>query len=320
MIVQTFFSTNDVHPRDRFDYWHDVACKTVVEHSSRPASRQGFHAEMQWGHLANVGVVLFENSPMEVVHAAQHITHATANEIFVCRQLAGVLALEQNGRDVRLEMGDITLLDPLLPYVGKFSAGSKLLVLKVPRRALEARVGKTREMTVRSIKPLDAENSLLSAFLAMLPPYIGDLSSGTGQIIQEQALDLLAVSLAKTMQGNRPRVSCARSLARSAVHAAIDGRLADPDLDTESIAAAAGISVRYANAVLAQDGTSIMRLIQTKRLARCRKALEDPLQAHRTVSEIAYGWGFSDMTHFARRFKVAHGLLPSDCRRRAKQN
>ena len=42
-----------------------------------------------------------------------------------------------------------------------------------------------------------------------------------------------------------------------------------------------------------------------------RKALEDPLQAHRSVSEIAYGWGFSDMTHFGRRFKQAYGVLPS---------
>jgi AraC-like DNA-binding protein len=33
------------------------------------------------------------------------------------------------------------------------------------------------------------------------------------------------------------------------------------------------------------------------------------------VSEIAYGWGFSDMTHFGRRFKAAYGLLPSEYRR-----
>jgi AraC-like DNA-binding protein len=42
--------------------------------------------------------------------------------------------------------------------------------------------------------------------------------------------------------------------------------------------------------------------------------LEDPLQAHRTLSEIATGWGFSDMTHFGRRFKAAYGVLPSEYR------
>jgi hypothetical protein len=57
-----------------------------------------------------------------------------------------------------------------------------------------------------------------------------------------------------------------------------------------------------------------MRLIQAKRLERCRRALEDPLQAHRTWTEIAGGWGFSNMTHFSRRFKSAYGVLPSKFR------
>ncbi len=103
------------------------------------------------------------------------------------------------------------------------------------------------------------------------------------------------------------------------MRAAIDARLADPNLDAATVAAAAGVSVRYANAVLAQDDTSIMRLIQAKRLARCRKALEDPSQAHRMISEIAYGWGFTDMTHFGRRFKAAYRFSPSDCRRGVRQ-
>jgi AraC-like DNA-binding protein len=78
--------------------------------------------------------------------------------------------------------------------------------------------------------------------------------------------------------------------------------------------------VRYANAVLAEHNTSIMRLIQARRLERCRYAFEDPNQAHRTVSEIAYGWGFSDMTHFGRRFKKAYGILPSEYQILARQS
>jgi len=34
--MEKLFSTKDVHPRDRFAYWHDVACKHIVEHNSRP--------------------------------------------------------------------------------------------------------------------------------------------------------------------------------------------------------------------------------------------------------------------------------------------
>jgi AraC family transcriptional activator of tynA and feaB len=313
--LKTIFSTTDVHARERFDYWHDVACKNIVEHDSNPECRQTFQAELQSEGLADLGLVLFENSPMTVSHTARHMAHASTDELFVCRQIAGVLALEQDNREVVLESGDFTLLDPRVPYAGKFAEGSRLLVLKFPRRLLEARVGKTQIMTARCMKPSEAENSLTSAFLAMLPRHTGRLGQAAEEIAKDQVLDLVAVSLAKGMEGSGPRISSARSLALVRLRAAIESRLTDPALDARTVAAAAGVSVRYANAVLAEESTSIMRLIQARRLARCRKALEDPLQIHRTVSEIAYSWGFLDMTHFGRKFRATYGLLPSEYRR-----
>ena len=310
--MQKLFSTNNVHPRDRFDCWHSIACKTVVNHDSRPECRASFQAELQWATLGGLELVLFENSPMDISK-----NRAKGDELFVCRQMAGEVVLEQSSREVALKAGDVTVLDPLLPYAGRFFSGSKLLVLKIPRRLLEARTGKTRQMIARRIRPIAAESSLASSFLAMLPTHAGNLGAAAEVIVADQALDLIAVSFAKAMESGKPRISSARSLALLNLRAAVEARLADPALDTETVAAAAGVSVRYANAVLAQEGTSITRLIQTRRLARCRQALEDPLQGHRTVSEIAYGWGFSDMTHFGRRFKVAFGSSPRDYRKRS---
>jgi AraC family transcriptional regulator, positive regulator of tynA and feaB len=312
--VQTLFSTNDVHPRDRFDYWHSVFCKTLVDHNSRPESRVNFQAELQWGTLGDLELALFENSPMDISDS-----RATTDQLFVCRQMAGTFAMEQNGREVYLQAGDITLADPLLPYTGRFYAGSKLLVLKTPRRLLEARIGETRQMILRRIRPIAAENSLSSAFLAMLPAHVGGLEGAAEEIVQNQVLDLIGVSFAKAMESGA-RVSSARSLALLNLRAAVEARLADPALDAEAVAVAAGVSIRYANAVLAQEGTSITRLIQERRLARCRRALDDPLQRHRTISEIAYGWGFCDMTNFGRRFKAAFGLSPRDYRNHSRSS
>ena len=89
-------------------------------------------------------------------------------------------------------------------------------------------------------------------------------------------------------------------------------------LDAAGVASAAGVSIRYANAALADEGTSIMRLVQTRRLARCRMAFDDPTQEQRSVSEIAGSWGFSDMTHFGRSFKAAFGCAPTEYRRQAR--
>jgi len=121
------------------------------------------------------------------------------------------------------------------------------------------------------------------------------------------------------MDGSKRNISSVRTASILKLRAVIESLLSNSALDAATVAAAAGISVRYANALLQEDDTSIMRLIQARRLARCRAALEDPLQNRRTVSEIAYGWGFSDMTHFGRIFKAAYGMLPSDYRRTARQ-
>jgi AraC-like DNA-binding protein len=317
--VKTVFLTNHVHARDRFDFWHSVACKNLVEHNSLPECRLTFEAQIETGYLGNVELVLFHNSPMQISHTARHIAHAKSDHLFVCRQIAGVIVIEQDTREIALDTGDVALLDPLLPYEGKLSEDSKTLVLKVPRRELEARIGKTRDLVARSIKPVRAEDSLMSSLSAMLPSLAGKMNSISEEMVGNHALDLIAVSLAKTMEADRPRVSGAKALVLLNVRSAIEARLKDSSLDAQAVADAVGVSVRYANAVLADQDTSIMRLIQARRLARCRYALEDPNQAHRTVSEIAYGWGFSDMTHFGRRFKKAYGILPSEYQILARQ-
>ncbi|HEV7612638.1 MAG TPA: hypothetical protein VGO37_12215 [Steroidobacteraceae bacterium] len=69
--MKKLFSTEDVHPRDRFDYWHSVACNNLVGHSSTPECRQTFAAEIETGMLSDIELVLFENSPMDVARTVK---------------------------------------------------------------------------------------------------------------------------------------------------------------------------------------------------------------------------------------------------------
>lgn len=315
--MEMLFSTADVSPRDRFDYWHSIASKNLVKHDSRPENRATFQAELRTGTLADMGLILFENSAMRVEHTDRHAAHADDEEVFVCRQMAGSLSLEQDGRDVVLDPGDVALLDPRLPYAGQFSAGSRLLVVKVPRRDVRARIGCVRSGVLHPIRPSADEGALVSAFLGMLPTYAAGLSSAAAEVIKANTLDLVALGLASSIDRRHGAGSTAQVLVLMNVRAAIEARLADRRLDASTVAAAAGVSVRYANTVLAREGTSIRRLILARRLERCRKALTEVSQAGRSVSELAYAWGFSDMTHFGRSFRCAYGVTPSEFRRQA---
>jgi AraC-like DNA-binding protein len=312
--MKTIFSTENVHPRERFDSWHHIACRDLVPHDSKPACREMFQAELRSGIVGRTHLILFQNSPMEVSHTPRHIARGAMDDLFICRQFAGKVKLEQYGRQVVLEPGDLTLIDPRVPYTGAFSAGSQLLVLKTPRELVEARIGRCREIAAYRIPPVQ-DAAFLSSFIALLPSKEKELSPEAKEVVNGQVLDLLAIVLSKLTTSGPSRLSAARSLVRMTVGAAIEARLQDPRLDAEAIAAAAGVSVRYANSILAEEDSSIIRLIQSRRLEQCRKALADRSQAHRTVSEIAYGWGFSDMTHFGRKFRAAYGMSPRDYRK-----
>lgn len=256
---------------------------------------------------------------MEVSHTLAHVRNTSPDCVFVCCQLSGHAIIAQNGNEAALAPGTLALVDPLLPYDAKFIGRSKMLCIKAPRRELRARLGRNRELAARLVTPDRVDDDLALSLVSKLPLLAGKMVSVTEEMVGNYALDLIGLSIARTIEGAPVRVSIPKSVTLGRIRAAIEARLPDPDLDAQVVADVVGISVRYANALLAVQDTSLKRFILSRRLARCRHAFDDPNQAHRTVSEVAQGWGFSDMTHFARRFKEAYGVLPSEYKKLAER-
>ena len=227
--MKTIFSTVGVRQQDRFDSWHAAARKYVVDHDARPDCRLTFEAKLCSAALDGLNLVSFESSSMTISHTSRHAAQRAGDELFVCRQLAGTLLLEQDYLEVTLGAGDMVLLDPRLPYSGRFSSGSSLLVVKVPRRRLEARIGPAGNSIARCIRPEHGENGLLSDFLALLPSHAERLDL-TAAMVAEQALDLLAVALAKASGLPGPRLSSGRLMVLIRLRSAIEANLTNPAL------------------------------------------------------------------------------------------
>jgi len=314
--MRTIFSTKALHPRERFDYWHSVACTTFVAHDSVPACRQSFHAELRAGMLADIGVVQFQNASMTVTRSDRHMPMGRADELFVCRQIAGTLALEMQDRSCVIEPGDFALLDPQLPYSGVFTSASELLVLKIPRPALEDRLGSLRPFVGIALNPARAENAFTSSILGMLPDYTDGLDSVAG-LVREQVLDLLAVSLQRSGLGDGASRATPRALLLTKIRALIDAHVGDANLHPVSVAEAARVSLQYADALLAEQGMSVRKLILEHRLMKCRRALQDAAPPQRTPREIAASCGFRDWARFKRTFSAAYGVSPEEFRRRS---
>jgi AraC-like DNA-binding protein len=66
----------------------------------------------------------------------------------------------------------------------------------------------------------------------------------------------------------------------------------------------------------AEEGTTITGYIWQKRLERCREELEFGPKPGKTLTDIAFSWGFSSSSHFTHLFKKRYGIPPSAFQRR----
>jgi AraC-like DNA-binding protein len=50
------------------------------------------------------------------------------------------------------------------------------------------------------------------------------------------------------------------------------------------------------------------------RLEGCSVALRDPHQRHQNISEVAYRWGFNDLSYFSKAFRAQFDMTPGEWR------
>ena len=312
--MKIVFSTGEVHPRDRLSCWREEASQAYVAHKIRSDAERCFWGTIRAGSLDVLGLALFESGECTVERTERCVRLNADDDLLICLQRARNKTLHQDGRDAVLAVNDMVLVDPRRPFSFSVEAGHSALAIKVPRKELQERIGDVTGLTARTICGQQPAAALTSGVLALLPKYTEALNGQAAEKIARQALDLIALSLAGNADIKNVTLSARKEIALLRLKAAIEGALCDHTIKPIDAATRAGISVRYANSLLAEEHTSLERYIVLRRLQRCYDALVDPAQLRRTVSDIAYSYGFSNMSHFTRRFKEQFGCLPRDCR------
>ena len=307
------YSTKDVHPRDSMAYWLEVVAAGFVKLAVKTGG--AFTGKLTAGSIGSLVASTYDCDAHGVSRGGREISRADNDDYFICLQQTGRSIHIQGDREALNEEGTFFLLDPRRPFWGQMQTPGRIVTIRVPRQKLEARTGPTAPLISRVLDPQNAVASLAFGFLSMLPERVDTLDEAAAPKIVEQALDLVALAFSAETQSNGVTLSSPRAAALTILKAAIESRLHDPNLKPVTAAAAAGISVRYANALLAQEDTGLEAYIIARRLERCRRTLEDPAQARRTISDIAFSWGFSDLSHFGRRFKAQYGRSPGEYRK-----
>jgi AraC-like DNA-binding protein len=90
----------------------------------------------------------------------------------------------------------------------------------------------------------------------------------------------------------------------------------DPELSTEKVATACGISMRYLHYLLKSKGISFYDYLWSTRLNSAFDQLNDSSLTNRTIAEIAYSVGFKSSPHFSRAFRNEYSCSPKEMRQR----
>lgn len=102
---------------------------------------------------------------------------------------------------------------------------------------------------------------------------------------------------------------------RDVIGTIIQEYLSDMELCPQMIADKLGISRSYLFSLARKCDFSIERTIVEQRLDRCAETLKDRRWDGRNISEIAYRWGFKDLSHFSRSFSSRFGVSPRGYRK-----
>jgi AraC-like DNA-binding protein len=73
---------------------------------------------------------------------------------------------------------------------------------------------------------------------------------------------------------------------------------------------------RYLHHLFSTESETVARYILRRRLEECSRALALSAQGSRTVTAIAFDYGFNSPTHFGRVFRARYGITPREYRQR----
>jgi AraC-like DNA-binding protein len=305
------WSTEDAAPSRRVAYWRETVGEAMLEMEIAAAEPGDFRARLCQAALGPLGLNFVETSAHEVRRTRQTIARSSRPLLFLFHLRTGAFELEQEGRGCRLEAGDCVLFDARTPYRFRGSPGLACLAVTLDPGWLARWLPAPGATTVVPLSRRSPWGAALTASLAALEPGTIPGLPLPGPVLAEQLAVLLA--LAAEPAAHRPALPSDSLLGR--LRATLRERLHEADLDPAGLATAHGISQRYVHKLFAAAGTSFGRELAELRLERAKLLLDDPRFARLPVGELAWRCGFTDASHFARRFRRRFGAAPSAYRR-----
>lgn len=303
------WSTDEVASQ-AFSYWVDTVCDRFLELDIDSPVREHFRARLDQTELGAATANWLSADVQQVRRTTARI--ARAQRGFLLMQLrAGRVQIRQAGRTTPLYPGECVLLDGAQPYEVECPEATRSCVLQLPEQWLRRWVRSPERLTPARFTARGWSAALCAAVASLDIESCDDLALPRGEVADHIA------ALLKLALGPEPQDAAGGQHLRERLMRTVRNGLSDPTLSPATVAAEHRISVRSLHYAFAAAGTSFVEQLMRARLTRARELLADPRLRDLPVIEIAARCGFTDPSHFARRFRRRFGVAPQTFRRAA---
>lgn len=316
------YETHNLPPRAKLAYWNDVFSDFLMPLETRAPSPDHFDAEVSLIGLGKCRMGNIVSPPSHVERSARHVARSRQPRYFLHVPIQGRVMVRQDGRECLVEVGDMVVVDSTAPYTLDHCDPCEMLVLSMEAGELKKRIPAPAEML--GVKLAGDRGLTATASVTMRSLWdqakAGLVPDEAAECICGNLLDLFATSCVTAGLGVGLIADSAVTVGRRMhIRRYIEVNLRDPELSARSIAAAFGISARYLHIIFSGEGETVSNYVLRRRLEETAKQLIDPAWRRRTITELAFGWGFNNATHFARVFKEKVGCSPREYRVRTAQ-
>lgn len=316
-LARRVMSTDEVPAAQRLAYWLDVVCKVYCGLDCEPPRDREIFGRVEFSGIGELTFTSVESNGRGIVRTPERIRAGNEDHFLVLLPRRGAAVLRQSAREAVLHPGDFAFHDCALPFELAFEeAGHAAYALRLKRSRLEAHVRNLDDLTAVAVAGRGAAGQLLVSMVQTLHRDLDSLHPSSALGVCEGITSIVAAGLRSLPRANLRASTKLAAYHLTRIKAHVREHLCDPALSAASAAAAVGLSPAQVSRLFRGEPAPLSRFIWQQRLEACRRDLADPRLAHRSVSDIAFSWGFNDAAHFSRVFRLQHGMSPREWRQR----
>lgn len=307
------FDLQKLKASERFGYWREVLCNVYVSLTPEPDDRFDFSGSVSDHDLNGIGVSKISSKKQIISRTPSGIRRDADAFYFLNLQTRGACGVVQLGQEQLTKQGEFVIVDSTEPFsLDYVSEDWEQYSFKIPKQMFDAHIGASRTALLKKVSTESAVGDIVVNYLTSMARRAVQLDTNPDEI-RKSMFDLIRLGLTEGEDGNPYRHCDMRSGLRQYILNFIELNFSDPTLNPAKAAAHFNISTRYLHKVLEEHELTFSQALLERRLQSCAEDLKSGRP--RNISEVAFRWGFNDLSHFSRAFRRRYGTTPREYRR-----